>query len=96
MSNGTNSGSRFLPGGTVDMKLVAVTPVADLDRAKRFCGDLGWKSDIDHTFGDDFRVRLSLRSATRPARCVTSRSQAAGCSLRARPRPASPMARKTR
>ena len=43
--------------GTVDMKLeVVVIPVSDVDRAKRFYGDLGWRLDIDYTSGDDFRV----------------------------------------
>ena len=43
--------------GTVDMKIeVVVIPVSDVDRAKRFYGDLGWRLDIDYTAGDDFRV----------------------------------------
>jgi hypothetical protein len=34
--------------GTVDMKLeVVVIPVSDVDRAKRFYGDLGWRLDAD-------------------------------------------------
>jgi catechol 2,3-dioxygenase-like lactoylglutathione lyase family enzyme len=42
---------------TVDMKLeVAVIPVADVDRAKHFYGDLGWRLDADFPVGDDFRV----------------------------------------
>jgi catechol 2,3-dioxygenase-like lactoylglutathione lyase family enzyme len=46
-----------LRGDTVDMKLeVVVIPVSDVDRAKRFYGDLGWRLDIDYTAGDDFRV----------------------------------------
>jgi len=41
----------------VDMKLeVVVVPVADVDRAKRFYEALGWRMDIDHVAGDDFRV----------------------------------------
>jgi catechol 2,3-dioxygenase-like lactoylglutathione lyase family enzyme len=41
----------------VDMKLEAVViPVADVDRAKRFYGDLGWRLDADFTVGDAFRV----------------------------------------
>jgi catechol 2,3-dioxygenase-like lactoylglutathione lyase family enzyme len=40
-----------------DMKLeVVVIPVSDVDRAKRFYGDLGWRLDLDYTAGDDFRV----------------------------------------
>ena len=43
--------------GTIEMKLeVVVIPVSDVDRAKRFYGDLGWRLDIDYTAGDDFRV----------------------------------------
>src|ERR1700722_17864587 len=43
--------------GTMDMKLeVVVIPVSDVDRAKRFYGDLGWRLDIDYTAGDDFPV----------------------------------------
>ena len=39
------------------MKLEAVViPVADVDRAKRFYGDLGWRLDADFPFGNDFRV----------------------------------------
>jgi catechol 2,3-dioxygenase-like lactoylglutathione lyase family enzyme len=41
----------------VDMKLeVVVIPVADVDRAKRFYGDLGWRLDADFVVGDEFRV----------------------------------------
>ena len=43
--------------GTVDMKLeVVVIPVSDVDRAKRFYGDLGWRLDADFVVGDAFRV----------------------------------------
>ena len=43
--------------GTVDMKLeVVVIPVSDVDRAKRFYGDLGWRLDADFVVGDEFRV----------------------------------------
>ncbi len=42
---------------TLDMKLeVAVIPVSDVDRAKRFYGGLGWRLDADFAAGDDFRV----------------------------------------
>src|SRR5215472_8567456 len=42
---------------TVDMKLeVIVIPVSDVDRAKRFYGDLGWRLDADFASGDDYRV----------------------------------------
>ncbi|ESY23304.1 glyoxalase [Mesorhizobium sp. LNJC394B00] len=41
----------------VDMKLeVVVIPVSDVDRAKRFYGDLGWRLDADIAVGDAFRV----------------------------------------
>jgi catechol 2,3-dioxygenase-like lactoylglutathione lyase family enzyme len=41
----------------IDMKLeVVVIPVADVDRAKRFYGNLGWRLDADFTRGDEFRV----------------------------------------
>ena len=42
--------------GTVDMKLeVVVIPVSDVDRAKRFYGDLGWRLDADFVVGNEFR-----------------------------------------
>jgi catechol 2,3-dioxygenase-like lactoylglutathione lyase family enzyme len=42
---------------TIDMKLeVAVIPVSDVDRAKRFYGGLGWRLDADFPVGDTFRV----------------------------------------
>jgi catechol 2,3-dioxygenase-like lactoylglutathione lyase family enzyme len=41
----------------VDMKLEAVTlPVSDVDRAKSFYQNLGWRLDADITAGDNFRV----------------------------------------
>jgi catechol 2,3-dioxygenase-like lactoylglutathione lyase family enzyme len=42
---------------SVDMKLeIVVIPVSDVDRAKRFYGDLGWRLDADFVAGDDWRV----------------------------------------
>lgn len=42
---------------TIDMKLeIAVIPVSDVDRAKRFYGGLGWRLDADFDSGSDFRV----------------------------------------
>jgi catechol 2,3-dioxygenase-like lactoylglutathione lyase family enzyme len=42
---------------TFDMTLeVVVVPVSDVDRAKRFYGDLGWRLDLDYAKGGDFRV----------------------------------------
>jgi catechol 2,3-dioxygenase-like lactoylglutathione lyase family enzyme len=42
---------------TVDMKLeVVVIPVAEVDRAKKFYGGLGWRLDADFPFNNGFRV----------------------------------------
>jgi len=42
---------------TIDMKLeVVVIPVSDIDRAKRFYGNLGWRLDADFVRGDEFRA----------------------------------------
>jgi catechol 2,3-dioxygenase-like lactoylglutathione lyase family enzyme len=42
---------------SVALKLEVITiPVADVDRAKRFYGDLGWRLDADIARGSDFRV----------------------------------------
>lgn len=39
------------------MKLeVVVVPVSDVDRAKAFYKSLGWREDIDHVAGPNFRV----------------------------------------
>ena len=41
----------------VDMKLeVVVIPVSDVDRAKAFYTNLGWRLDADFAAGDDWRV----------------------------------------
>ncbi|TSD87185.1 glyoxalase [Mycobacterium sp. KBS0706] len=41
----------------VDLKLeIAVIPVSDVDRAKRFYGGLGWRLDADFVRDDGFRV----------------------------------------
>src|SRR6478752_6424111 len=41
----------------VEFKLeVVVIPVSDVERAKRFYGDLGWRLDADFVKGDAFRV----------------------------------------
>ena len=43
--------------GTVDMKLEVVTlPVSDVDRAKSFYQNLGWRLDADFVFGDGIRA----------------------------------------
>src|ERR1700687_1076366 len=42
---------------TVDMKFeIAVIPVSDVDRAKEFYTNLGWRLDADYASGDDYRV----------------------------------------
>jgi catechol 2,3-dioxygenase-like lactoylglutathione lyase family enzyme len=41
----------------VDMKLEAIVlPVSDVDRAKAFYEQLGWRLDADFVTGEDFRV----------------------------------------
>jgi catechol 2,3-dioxygenase-like lactoylglutathione lyase family enzyme len=41
----------------MDMKLeVVVLPAADVDRAKGFYKELGWRLDADFTSSPDFRV----------------------------------------
>jgi catechol 2,3-dioxygenase-like lactoylglutathione lyase family enzyme len=42
---------------SISMRLeVVVLPVSDIDRAKRFYADLGWRVDIDTARGKDFRL----------------------------------------
>src|SRR5436305_13125045 len=42
---------------SVDLKLeVVVIPVADVERAKEFYGNLGWRLDADFSFDNGFRV----------------------------------------
>jgi catechol 2,3-dioxygenase-like lactoylglutathione lyase family enzyme len=44
-------------GAGADLMLeVVVIPVADVDRAKRFYGGLGWRLDADFVRGEEFRV----------------------------------------
>jgi len=39
------------------MKLeVALIPVSDVDRAKKFYTKLGWRLDADDAMGNDFRI----------------------------------------
>ncbi len=41
----------------IDMKLeIVVIPVSDVDRAKRFYENLGWRLDADFSSSDDWRV----------------------------------------
>ncbi|SAK60950.1 Glyoxalase-like domain protein [Caballeronia glebae] len=43
--------------GALDMRLeIAVIPVSDIDRAKRFYGDLGWRLDLDYQAEEGYRV----------------------------------------
>jgi catechol 2,3-dioxygenase-like lactoylglutathione lyase family enzyme len=42
---------------TLDMKLeIVVVPVSNVDRAKQFYGDLGWRLDADFPAADGYRV----------------------------------------
>ena len=51
---------------TIGMKLeVVVIPVSDVDRAKRFYGDLGWRLDADFVVGDDSGSSSTRRRARR-------------------------------
>jgi catechol 2,3-dioxygenase-like lactoylglutathione lyase family enzyme len=54
----SNEPATQLPSSaTVDLKLeVVVIPVSDVDRAKRFYGNLGWRLDADFAFDNGFRV----------------------------------------
>jgi len=53
-SNDATSDARV---ARVDMKLeVVVIPVSDVDRAKKFYGNLGWRLDADFGFDNGFRV----------------------------------------
>ncbi len=43
--------------GTVDLKLeVVVIPVSDVDRAKEFYDNVGWRLDADFAFDDGVRI----------------------------------------
>jgi catechol 2,3-dioxygenase-like lactoylglutathione lyase family enzyme len=53
----SQTGTNTARAPAVDLKLeVVVIPVSDVERAKRFYGDLGWRLDADLTVGDEFRV----------------------------------------
>jgi catechol 2,3-dioxygenase-like lactoylglutathione lyase family enzyme len=53
----SNTPMEMPEAGTVDMKLEVVTlPVSDVDRAKSFYQNLGWRLDADIAVGDAFRV----------------------------------------
>ena len=54
---GSGSAAPVPTPGAVDMKLeVIVIPVSDVERSKRFYGELGWRLDADFTHGDNWRV----------------------------------------
>jgi catechol 2,3-dioxygenase-like lactoylglutathione lyase family enzyme len=56
-SSATRASTETPAAGTIDMRLEVVTlPVSDVDRAKRFYEDLGWRTDADIVAGDAFRV----------------------------------------
>ncbi len=42
---------------------VVVIPVSDVDRAKRFYSNLGWRLDADFAMGDEFRIVVLIRRA---------------------------------
>jgi catechol 2,3-dioxygenase-like lactoylglutathione lyase family enzyme len=53
----SNDASGIARVKNVDLMLEAVVvPVADVDRAKRFYSDLGWRLDADFAFDNGFRV----------------------------------------
>jgi catechol 2,3-dioxygenase-like lactoylglutathione lyase family enzyme len=59
--SGTHTGSEHTTDtpstATVDLKLeVIVIPVSDVDRAKGFYGNLGWRLDADVAASDDLRL----------------------------------------
>ncbi len=52
-----NAAIQVVKARLIDLKLEAVViPVSDVDRAKRFYGDLGWRLDADFVVGDAFRA----------------------------------------
>src|ERR1700742_178082 len=56
MSN-SNAAISIQAAKPIDMKIeVVVLPVSDIDRAKRFYGELGWRLDLDYAHSEDYRV----------------------------------------
>jgi catechol 2,3-dioxygenase-like lactoylglutathione lyase family enzyme len=52
-----NDAASQASAATVDMKFeIVVIPVSDVDRAKEFYANLGWRLDADYDNGKDFRV----------------------------------------
>jgi catechol 2,3-dioxygenase-like lactoylglutathione lyase family enzyme len=57
MSAENSGGSNATSAPQVDLKLEAVViPVSDVDRAKKFYSNLGWRLDADFPFDNGFRV----------------------------------------
>jgi catechol 2,3-dioxygenase-like lactoylglutathione lyase family enzyme len=57
MSSAKDRGTGKTSVGKVDMKLEAVViPVSDVDRAKEFYANMGWRLDADFPFDNGFRV----------------------------------------
>jgi predicted enzyme related to lactoylglutathione lyase len=53
----TSDAAASTSAATVDMKLeVVVIPVSDVDRAKEFYSQLGWRLDADRSAGNSFRL----------------------------------------
>ena len=53
----TDESKRYASVSRVDMKFEAVAlPVSDVDRAKAFYGNLGWRLDVDFRSDNGFRV----------------------------------------
>jgi catechol 2,3-dioxygenase-like lactoylglutathione lyase family enzyme len=64
--------------GTVDYKLeVVVLHVTDVDRAKAFYANLGWREDADFQIRDDFRV-IQMTPPGSPASIIFGDGVAAG------------------
>jgi catechol 2,3-dioxygenase-like lactoylglutathione lyase family enzyme len=52
-----DSGIQVIKDPVADLKLEAIViPVSDVERAKRFYGNLGWRLDADFPFDNGFRV----------------------------------------
>jgi len=52
-----SNGSQDASVAGVDMKFeLVVIPVSDVDRAKEFLRQAGWRLDADFAAGDDYRV----------------------------------------
>jgi catechol 2,3-dioxygenase-like lactoylglutathione lyase family enzyme len=71
--NSTTSAEMPAPA-TVEENLEVVTlNVADIDRAKGFYQNLGWRLDADFAIGDDFRI-VQFTPPDRSARSTSARA----------------------